>query len=105
MILILRAISLGLLAFLAIPSPVYPLTVEEILALKKAGISEKTIQMLLEREREDRSAGTWKTTDGWVIHSTDIGKRPSGVPEQRQENYPICVNPIIPFNLPQPSGR
>ena len=74
----------------------YALTVEEILSLKKAGVSEETIQMLLEREREDKAmalrAGTWKLPDGRVVYSTE--GNPSS-PQQNQEIYPLCIYPQI----------
>jgi nitrogen fixation/metabolism regulation signal transduction histidine kinase len=74
--------------------PAYSLTVEEILALKKAGVSEETLQMLLEREREERTlalrAGAWKTADGRMIYSID------GSPaSQQQDVYPLCVYPQV----------
>ncbi|HEY2990958.1 MAG TPA: hypothetical protein VGL11_24815 [Candidatus Binatia bacterium] len=93
---LLRAcVPLSALLFLA-AAPAYALTVDEILALKKAGVSEETIQMLLEREREDKAmalrAGTWKTGDGRVVYSTE-GNAPSAQPYQ--EVYPLCVFPQI----------
>jgi hypothetical protein len=76
--------------------PAYALTVEEILSLKKAGVSEETIQMLLEREREDRAialrAGTWKTGDGRVVYSTE---RNATTTQPYQEVYPLCIYPQI----------
>jgi hypothetical protein len=88
-------LSLAFLTLVAI-LPAYSLTVEEILSLKKAGVSEETIQMLLEREREDRAmalrAGTWKTGDGRVVYSTEGNATPS---QPCQEVYPLCIYPQI----------
>ena len=74
----------------------YALTVQEILSLKKAGVSEETIQMLLEREREERAmalrAGTWKTGDSRVVYSTE-GNATTTQPNQ--EVYPLCIYPQI----------
>ena len=88
-------LSLAFLTLVAI-SPAYALTVEEILALKKAGVSEETIQMLLEREREERAmalrAGTWKTGDGRVVYSTEGNATAS---QPYQEVYPLCIYPQI----------
>jgi len=99
--------ALSLLAFLLSISPAYPLTVEEILALKKAGVSDETIQMLLEREHEDRSAaehlGTCTTPDGRVIRSTGKRHWPLSLPESYQGQYPIGVYPFI--NLTPPKGE
>ena len=87
-----------LIAFLTLiaTSPAYSLTVEEILALKKAGVSEETIQMLLEREREDKAmalrAGTWKLPDGRVVYSTEGGSTST---QPYQEVYPLCIYPQI----------
>ncbi len=90
--LILLLIGLGLPA-----APAYGLTVQEILALKKAGVSEETIQMLLEREREERApalrAGSWKTGDGRVVYSTE--GNPGSPQELRQDGYPVCIYPQV----------
>src|SRR5689334_10375818 len=51
------------------------LTVAEILALKKAGVSDETLQMLIERERDEKimalRAGTWKLSDGRTVYTTE----------------------------------
>ena len=92
-----------LLCFFIIPlsawwlvSPSFALTVEEILSLKKAGVSEETLQMLLEREREDKltaqRAGTWKLGDGRTFYTTEGA--PSNTTERRQDVYP-CIFPQV----------
>ena len=89
---------LVLLAMLGLTvTPGYSLTVDEILALKKAGVSEETIQMLLEREREEKlmaqRAGAWKLGDGRTVYTTEGA--PSNAAEYRQEVYPLCIFPQV----------
>ncbi len=81
----------------------FALTPEEVLKLKKAGVSEETIQMMLEQEHErqvppnmieqdyatDRP-GTWKLKDGRTITST--GKR------QLPLHYPTDYPPPAPYS-------
>ncbi|HEY3302981.1 MAG TPA: hypothetical protein VGL70_05535 [Candidatus Binatia bacterium] len=92
-----RMLILGLPALLGLAAPAYSLTVDEILALKKAGVSEETLQMLLEREREERltaqRAGTWKLADGRTVYTTE-GAAPNST-EYRQEVYPLCIFPQV----------
>jgi len=79
------------------------LTVAEILALKKAGVSEETLQMLLERERDEKimalRAGTWKLSDGRTVYSTEGLPNPEGEPPV----YMPCIYPSIdvPFRHPR----
>jgi hypothetical protein len=47
------------------------LTVAEIIRLKQAGVSDPTIELLIKGDGDSRSAGTWKTKDGWVVHTTE----------------------------------
>jgi hypothetical protein len=83
--------------FLAVPS--FALTVEEIIALKKAGVSEETIQMLLEREEKamEIRAGTWKLRDGRTVYSNEGAAPPA--PQYGPEAYPLCIYPTI--DVPQ----
>jgi hypothetical protein len=102
----LKVFFVALFASLALSAaPGFSLTVEEIIALKKAGVSEETIQMLLEREREDKSmalrAGTWKLGDGRTVYTTE-GSSP-GAPQYGPEAYPLCIYPMI--DVPAPKGK
>jgi len=72
------------------------LTVAEILALKKAGVSDETLQMLIERERDEKimalRAGTWKLSDGRTVYMTE------GLPNPDAEAPPAyvpCITPVI----------
>ncbi|HWP24523.1 MAG TPA: hypothetical protein VNM15_10145 [Candidatus Binatia bacterium] len=47
------------------------LTVDEVVRLKQAGVSDSTIEMLIKDVGGSRRSGTWKTRDGWIVHSTD----------------------------------
>ncbi len=74
------------LLFFVWSSPTLALTPAEVLKLKEAGVSEETIQMMLQNEAESRISsdqveqgyatdhmGSWQLRDGRTIHST--GKR------------------------------
>ena len=47
------------------------LTIDQIIRLKQAGVSDSTMEHLIKRDDDLRSAGTWKTKDGWIVHTTD----------------------------------
>jgi hypothetical protein len=91
---------LVLLSSVSLPS--FALTPEEVLQLKAAGVSEETIQLMLETERDRKLSpslleqeyatermGTWHLRDGRTIHST--GKR------QLPLHYPTEYPPISPY--------
>jgi len=71
------------------------LTVDEIIKLKQGGVSDETIQLLIRRDSEYRPSGTWKTKDGWIIHSTEMGGHHKTVDATYQNPYPIEVYPQI----------
>ena len=47
------------------------LTVDEIIRLKQAGVSDSTIKQVIKGDGDSRSAGTWKTKDGWIVHTAE----------------------------------
>jgi hypothetical protein len=90
------------LLLLSVSLPSLALTPEEVLQLKAAGVSEGTIQLMLENERERKLSpslleqeyaaehpGTWHLRDGRTIHST--GKR------QLPLHYPTEYPPTPPY--------
>ncbi len=96
----LKVLFLTFLVFLSSSFPVYPLTLEEILTLKKAGVTDKTIQMILQQEREEifiaGRLGIWTTRDGRTIHSTPLSSR-----RCQQDHYPTVVHPHIKLSHPK----
>jgi hypothetical protein len=68
------------------------LTVDEVIRLKQAGVSDSTIEMLIKGDGDNRSAGTWKTKDGWIVHTTET-REPSVVLSDERYQYPIVVYP------------
>ncbi len=92
-----RILSLSVVIyFFMSASPAFSLTFEQTLALRKAGLSDKTIQMMLEQENKNpfdtESPNTWTTPDGRVFRSTGQGRRSTGCSDSF---YPIDVYPII----------
>jgi hypothetical protein len=71
------------------------LTVDEIIKLKQGGVSDETIQLLIRRDSDYRLSGTWKTKDGWIIHSTEMGGHRKSVDSAYQNFYPIDVYPQV----------
>ena len=69
----------------------HALTVDEIIRLKQAGVSDSTIELLIKRSGDARSAGVWKQ-DGWIIHTTDTRERLEDF-DARYHAYPIYVYP------------
>ena len=93
---------------------VFALTPEEVLKLKKAGVSEETIQMMLEQEREGKvpptmveqgyatdHPGTWKLKDGRTITSTGKRQLPLHYPTEYPPPAPYSPN-IYPYIAPPP---
>ena len=68
------------------------LTVEETIKLKQAGVADSTIELLIERSGDARSAGTWKQ-DGWIIYSTESRFPEKSLFEPYRDSYPITVYP------------
>ncbi|HEX2385242.1 MAG TPA: hypothetical protein VHL99_01695 [Candidatus Binatia bacterium] len=89
-------------ALLLVAPAAHALTVAEILALKKAGVSEETLQMLIERERDEKimalRAGTWKLSDGRTVYTTEGLPNPEG----EAQPYIPCISPVIDAPLRQP---
>ena len=84
---IMRLFTPGLLISLFLTfATANALTVDEIVKLKQAGTSDETIQMLIERDY-DRPSGTWKTKDGWIVHSTEIRGRRLNLDSTYQDPY------------------
>ena len=65
------------------------LSVDEIIKLQQGGVSDETIQLLIRRDSDYRLSGTWKTKDGWIIHSTEIGRHRKSVDGCLSELLPV----------------
>ena len=89
----MRKLSLLFLVWISLPSGIaHALTVDEIIKLKRAGVSDLTIELLITRGGDARSAGTWKR-DGWIVHTTE-GRFPDAARfESYNDGYPIAVYP------------
>jgi hypothetical protein len=85
----------GLIWSLLSFAPAHALTVDEIIKLKKAGVSDTTIDLLIEREGSARAAGTWRTKDGWIIHTTEVRPPRPATEYDNRGSYPISVYPEI----------
>ncbi len=71
------------------------LTVDEIIRLKQAGVSDSTIALLIKGEGDNRRAGTWKTKDGWIVHSTDTRDPKCYDHFDSPVSYPFAVVPRV----------
>lgn len=102
--LFMALLSLPALLLLSAPAS-FALTAEEVLKLKAAGVSEETIQLLLQKAPDDQlpsdiieqgyateHIGTWRLRNGQTIHST--GRR------QLPLHYPNVYPPLAPYSPP-----
>ena len=99
------------IAIMCVPfwlSAVFALSPAEVLKLKQSGVSEATIQMMLENEAAGRvpsdkieqsyatdGIGSWQLRDGRTIHSTGDRRLPLDFPT----NYPTPA-PYSPYADP-----
>ena len=67
-------------------------TVDEIIKLKQAGVSDSTIELLIKRGGDARSAGVWKQ-DGWIVHSTESRFPDEPRIDTFNADYPIAAYP------------
>jgi hypothetical protein len=74
------------------PAVSQALTVDEIIKLKQAGVSDSTIELLIKRGGDARSAGVWKQ-DGWIIHSTESRFPDEPRIDTDYGDYPIAAYP------------
>ena len=93
--------------FSMIPHVVSALTVEDIIKLKKAGVSEETIQMLILHPPSgpDRTMGTWVVKDPHgkevIIYTTGMGTtdgeedQEMTEEEKRKKSWEMLKNLII----------
>lgn len=82
-----------LMSFLLGIAAAQALTMDEIIKLKQAGVSDSTIELLIKRGGDARSAGVWKQ-DGWIVHSTE-SKFPDTKVESNPGGYPLAVYPQV----------
>ena len=71
------------------------LTVDEIVKLKQGGVSDETIQLLIRRDSDYRLSGTWRTKDGWIVHSTEFGGHRKTTDAAYQNYYPLEIYPQV----------
>jgi len=71
------------------------LTVDEIIRLKRGGVSDQTIELLIRRDSEHRVSGTWKTKDGWIVYSTEFAHHRKSVEADYQNYYPLEIYPQV----------
>lgn len=106
----LRA-SLAAACLLFLPAPAQALTADEVLKLRAAGVSDETIQKMLDSEKDSaagvpqnmvdqeyatRHQGSWNLPDGSVVLSTGKSQQPGFDPTIPQSNpYPISVYPYV----------
>jgi hypothetical protein len=75
-------------------SAIQALSIDEIIKLKQGGVSDSTIELLIKRRGDARSAGVWKQ-DGWIVYSTESKFPDTRQFENYQSDYPITVYPQI----------
>lgn len=117
----LRGLTVGVVTgwLLFAPQPALGLSAEEILELRRAGVSDATIRQMLENEHQQTRArqearipdeqveqsyanehiGSWTTKDGRRVFSTGKGDYPNHAFDptipSNQPQYPIGVFPYV----------
>lgn len=87
---VLAAIVVGL----SLVSATYALSVDEIIRLKQADVRDSTIELLIKRDGDARSAGVWKQ-DGWIVYSTESKFPDTPSLKKYRSDYPLTVYPQI----------
>lgn len=123
----MRTPAFALCALLsALPASADTLTAEQVLELRKSGVSDATIRQMLENENQamkDQQAdrvpddlveqsyanehiGSWTTKDGRRVHSTGKGDYPNHAFDptipSTQPQYPVNVFPYVGAPVPAP---
>jgi hypothetical protein len=75
-------------------APSDALTVDEVIKLKRAGVSDSTIELLIQRSGDARSAGVWRQ-DGWIVHSTEHKFPDTPQVQIYPGGYPMAVYPQV----------
>jgi hypothetical protein len=106
----LLSVAAVLLANLAGAFPGFALTADEVLKLRQAGVSDETIQKLLDQETADHPParmteqkyatdhiGSWNLDDGSVVLSTGKSDLPYHTydPTLPQSSYSPSINPYV----------
>ncbi len=83
-----------MISYLLGSSTAQALTVDEIIKLKRAGVADSTIELLIMRTGDTRTGGVWKK-DGWIIHSTATRFPDASRFEPLYGSLPMAVYPQI----------
>lgn len=120
-------VTILMLASLLLAFPAFggTLTADQVLELRKSGVSDETIQKMLENESQEMKAkkadrvsdsmveqsyanehiGTWQTKDGRRVYSTGKGDYPNHAFDptipSAQPQYPVSVFPYVGAPVPR----
>ena len=84
-----------LMGLLLLPAMAQAVTVDEIIKLKRAGVADSTIELLIEKDAvREKRAGIIRR-DGWIVHTTDTREAQPVLGEDYGAAYPIQVYPQI----------
>jgi hypothetical protein len=112
---VLTMIPALLLVLLLAASPCQGLTADQVLKLKKAGVSDRTIQLMIEQEREAKESPydtmgvrEIKDKDGKtvVVHSTGRSKIDPGEEERKrvEKAWDILRNIVVDDRRREPAA-
>jgi hypothetical protein len=88
----LATLFVTILSVLLFASATRALSVDEIVKLKEAGVSDSTIELLIRRDTP--FIGVWKE-DGWIVYSTESRFPRSQTIIAYPGEYPISAYPQI----------
>jgi hypothetical protein len=91
----MKEFTLGIGLLLLLPAMAQSLTVDEIIKLKRAGVADSTIELLIEKDAvREKRVGIIRR-DGWIVHTTDTRETQPLSGENYGTTYPIQVEPWV----------
>ena len=91
----MKEFTLLLMGLLLLPAMAQAVTVDEIIKLKRAGVADSTIELLIEKDAvREKRAGIIRR-DGWIVHTTDTRETEPVLGENYGTAYPIEVYPQV----------
>ncbi|HMF48499.1 MAG TPA: hypothetical protein VK603_07645 [Candidatus Saccharimonadales bacterium] len=83
-----------LMGLLLLPAMAQALTVDEIVKLKRAGVADSTIELLVEKDAVQQKRSGIVRQNGWIVHTTDT-REAQPLSGENYEAYPIQVYPQV----------
>ena len=83
------------IGFLILPAWAHALSADEIIKLKRAGVADSTIELLIEKDAVQQKRSGIVRQNGWIVHTTDTRETAPLLGENYGPAYPIQVYPQV----------